>query len=203
MNALFGILFLFSTLFLLIDNPETFLPTLLDGSTRAATLCLSLVSSYALWLGLTRLWQDSGLSKKISCLLRPIAKRIFKTDDSQTLEAVCMNLSVNLLGISGAATPYGIQAARLLNESEHADYASSMFFVLNATSLQLIPTSVIGIRASLHSLSPADILFPTLLTTCFSTLLAALLTRILIPPKQTKKTACNLGFFTKTKGAGI
>ena len=203
MNVLFTVIFLFSNVFLLIYNPENFLPALLDGSSRAATLCLALVSSYALWLGLMQLWQDSGLSQKISKLLRPIARRIFKTDDSQTLETVCMNLSVNLLGISGAATPYGIQAARLLSESEHADYASSMFFVLNATSLQLIPTSVIGIRASLRSLSPADILLPTLLTTCFSTLFAALLSRVLIPPKTKQNRTLSTCYFQKSKGAGI
>ena len=203
MNALFSLIFIFSALYLLVFSPENFLPALLEGSSKAATLCISLIASYALWLGLMQLWQDSGLSKKFSRLLRPIARRIFHTDDEATLEAVCMNLSVNLLGISGAATPYAMKAVRLLHKQENADYASAMFFALNATSLQLIPTSVIGIRASLHSLSPADIFLPTLVTTCFSTLLAALLTRLLIPPKPHASAKQNACFFTKTRGAGI
>jgi spore maturation protein A len=164
------------------------------------------VATYSVWLGLMRLWQDSGLSKKIAKFFRPIARRLFKTDDEETLENLCMNLSVNFLGISGAATPYGIAAARLLDKSEHADYASAMFFVLNATSLQLIPTSIIGIRVALHSAAPTDIILPTLFTTAFSTLFGALLTYIFMGEK--KETTA---FFSrrkawgnkKSKGAGI
>jgi spore maturation protein A len=202
MNAIFTILFLCANAILLFTAPENFLSALLEGSTRAATLCFSLVSSYALWLGLTQLWQDSGLSKKISALLRPIARRIFKTDDKETLEAVCMNLSVNLLGISGAATPYGIRAAKLLNERENGEYASAMFFVFNATSLQLIPTSIIGIRVSLGATSPADILLPTLFSTVFSTALALALTFLFLSPKR-KSRVLKTAYLNKIKGAGI
>lgn len=202
MNVVFAILFILSNLLLLIFQPENFLSALLDGSSKAAALCLSLVATYAVWLGLMQLWQDSGLSKKISSLLRPIAKKIFKTDDKETLENVCMNLSVNLLGISGAATPYGIKAAALLNRSENSDYVGAMFFALNATSLQLIPTSVIGIRVALGSVAPTNIVLPTVFTTLFSTLLAVLLVRILIPPKQSYAPVSTWGF-RKRKGASI
>lgn len=206
MNVLFYIIFTLSCFILLILNPENFLPALLNGSSSAATLCLSLVATYAVWLGLMQLWEDSGLSKKIARLFRPLARRIFKTNDEPTLENICMNLSVNFLGISGAATPYGINAVSLLDKSEHAEYASAMFFILNATSIQLIPTSIIGIRVALHSVSPADIVLPTIFTTAFSTLLGVILCYLLIPYKRKKRpvSAVNKhGYFYKTTGAGM
>lgn len=206
MNVLFSILFTASCLLLLILNPENFLSALLNGGSSAATLCLSLVATYSVWLGLMQLWEDSGLSKKIARLFRPLARRIFKTDDKPTLENICMNLSVNFLGISGAATPYGITATRLLDKSEQPEYASAMFFILNATSIQLIPTSIIGIRVALHSSAPADILFPTLFTTAFSTLLGVVLCYLLIPYKRKKAVFSpqeKQGYFYKSKGVGI
>lgn len=184
MNAIFTVIFIICNATLLVLSPDDFLSSLLDGASKSATLCLSLVASYAVWLGLMKVWEDSGVTKATSRLLRPLAKRLFKTDDEETLSAVSMNLSVNLLGVSGAATPYGIKAARLLDRSDDAEYASSMLFVLNATSIQLIPTSVIGIRVALGSSAPLDILLPTLITTAFSTLFGVLLTRLLIPPKR-------------------
>lgn len=206
MNAIFAIIFVISTAILLVLSPENFLPALLGGATKAGTLCASLLGSYALWLGLMKLWEDSGVSRGVSRAMRPLARRLFKTDDPKTLDAVCMNLSVNLLGISGAATPYGIRAVGLLNESDESDYALSMFFVLNATSLQLIPTSIVGIRAALNSAAPADIILPTLLTTVFSTLLGAVAVRVFVPEKSAKRTENRpaKNFLShKKKGVGI
>ncbi|MBQ8323130.1 MAG: spore maturation protein A [Clostridia bacterium] len=202
MNTLFAIVFILSTAILLILSPDTFLSTLLAGASKSATLCLSLLATYAVWLGLMKVWEDCGISRGVSKGLKPLARRLFKTDDEETLNAVCMNLSVNLLGISGAATPYGIRAAQLLDRSDEAEYSSSMLFVLNATSIQLIPTSIIGVRVALGSAAPADILIPTLLTTVFSTVIGLILTRLLIPPKHGKKRARTEEVFFKKKGAG-
>ncbi|MBE7085112.1 MAG: hypothetical protein E7368_03560 [Clostridiales bacterium] len=187
MNILFSCVFLLSTVILLFISPENFLSALLDGASKSATLCLSLVATYSVWLGLMQVWEDSGVSRAVSKLLRPLAKKLFKTRDEETLDALSMNLSVNLLGISGAGTPYGIKAVQLLDKAPEAEYASSMLFVLNATSIQLIPTSIIGVRVALNSVSPMDIVIPTLLTTLFSTLIGMLLCRLLIPPKTKKK----------------
>ena len=202
MNTLFTVIFLVSTFFMLCCSPQTFLSALLDGAQKSATVCVSLLSSYVVWLGLMQVWEDSGLTGALSKRLKPLAKKIFKTDDNETLNAVCMNLSVNLLGISGAGTAYGIKAAKLLDRSPEAEYSSSLFFVLNATSIQLFPTSLIAMRISMQSATPNDVVLPILLTSLFSTLLGVLLTQIFI-----RKNACS-GFSFKpkkkeTRGAGV
>lgn len=207
MNTLFTVIFIITTVMLLFTSPETFLSTLLDGATRSATMCVSLLATYAVWLGLMKVWEDSGVARGVSRLLKPVASKILKTKDEKTLDAACMNLSVNLLGISGAATPYGIKAANLLDKTENAEYSSAIFFVLNATSLQLFPTSMIAVRVAMNSANPNDIILPTFLTTLFSTLLGVVLTRLFIHPKKRKNQAdeVSTSFFktAKTKGAGI
>ena len=197
MNILFAIIFSVCGACILLHSPDLFLSTLLDGGGKAASTCLALLSSYAVWMGLIRIWEDCGFAKKVAKLVKPLAKKLLLTDNEECLEAVSMNLSVNLLGISGAATPYGVRAANLLDKTEHAEYSSAMFFVLNATSLQLLPTSMVALRTSLQSVAPADIILPTLITTLFSTLLGVSLTILFLRPKK------SLSFYAKQQTQGV
>ena len=196
MNILFAVVFIVANAVILFLSPDTFLSTLIGATSKSASLCISLIATYSVWLGLMRVWEDSGVSNQVSKLLKPTAKRLFAVDDDKTLDVVCMNLSVNLLGISGAATPYGVKAAQLLDKSPNAEYASCMFFVVNATSLQLIPTSIIGVRTALGSANPSAVILPTLITTLFSTLLGVLLVKICIPRKDCSRFA---NAYTKRK----
>ena len=186
MNALFFTVFTICTLSLLVLSPENFLPAMLDGAGKAATLCVSLIATYAVWMGLMRLWEDSGVARGVSRVIKPIAKRLLKTDDEEALSAVSMNVSVNLLGISGAATPYGIKAAQLLDQTDNAEYSSAIFFILNATSLQILPSSLVAVRVAMQSANPTDIIFPTIIATVFSTALGVLLTTL----AYRKKNSC-------------
>ncbi len=206
MNAIFSIVFILTALIALAYAPDLFLSTVLDGASKSAVLCFSLIATYAVWLGLMNVWKDSGLTQLISKALKPLSRKIFKTNNKETLDCLSMNLSVNLLGISGAATPYGIRATKLLDKSDAPEYSSAMFFVVNATSIQLIPTSIIGVRVALGSVAPAAIVLPTFLCSLFSTLLAMTLVRVLIPPKPLvsplPKTE-NSPILNKRVGAGM
>ena len=211
MNILFALVFLLSTGALLYLDPDAFLETMLDGASKSASTCFALIAIYAVWLGLMRVWEDSGIAKGVSRFVKPLARRLLKTDNERALDVACMNFSVNLLGISGAATPYGIQAAKLLDKTPNAEYSSAMLFVLNATSLQIFPASMIAVRVAMHSAAPNDILLPSLFTTLFSTVIGVILTRLFIKPstlsqsprKKTSHTSKNIGEIIKTRGAGI
>lgn len=202
MNIIFCVLFIFSAALLLFRNPEAFLPTLLDGATDSAVLCVALLSSYAVWLGVMRLWEDSGVTRGVSKLLKPLSKRLFLTDDEETLGAIGMNLSANLLGVGGVATPYGIKAANLLDQSKYPEYSSAMLFVLNASSLQILPVTIVTLRTATGSASPANIILPTLLTTAFSTLLSVALTKLFVRPDGVKPRTKKSRLKLKTQGAG-
>ena len=155
---------------------------------------------------LMKLWEESGVARGISKLLKPLCRKLFKTEDEEALSAIGMNLSANLLGIGGAATPYGIRAATLLDKSKNARYSSSMLFVINATSLQLIPTSVVAFRIAAGSASAADIILPTMLATAFSSVLGVLLVKLFIPAGKRKEKKKSLAATrlkkAKTQGAG-
>ncbi len=206
MNTLFTLVFLSCCFFLLCRNPDGFLAAMLEGGGKAASTCFALIATYSVWMGLMRVWEDSGVARAVAKLVKPLAKRVLQTEDEEALKNASMNLSVNLLGISGAATPYGVAAASLLDRTDNAEYSSAMFFVLNATSLQILPASMVAVRAAMHSANPTDIILPTLLTTAFSTLVGVLLTGIFVRnnAKERKETpAFSYPNEIKTKGVGI
>jgi len=136
----------------------------LDGAKAAVELCLSLAGVMCLWTGVMEVMRRSGLSGKLARLLRPALSRLFPHSgkDGEAMEALSANVSANLLGLGNAATPYGIQAAkRLALQGPGGGVAGDdlcMLVVLNTASIQLIPATVAGLRASAGAASPFDIL---------------------------------------------
>ena len=177
MNFIFAIVFLICIALFLFFNPDGFLPALLSGGQKAATLSLSLLAAYCVWLGFFKVLEKSGLAAKLSRLFYPAARRLFKSDDREALSLACSNLSANLLGLPGAPTPLGVRATEKFCAAKNR-YAADMLFVLNATSLQLLPTTVIALRLSAGAASPADVILPTLLSTLLSSVLGALAVRL-------------------------
>ena len=177
MNAVFSLVFIASAALCLVLSPDAFLPALLKGGEKAVTLSVSLLAVYCVWLGFFKVLEASGLAQKLTKRLFPLSKRIFRSDDKDALFAATSNLTANLLGLPGAPTPLGIRATQKFCEAKN-DYAADMLFVLNATSLQLLPVTVIALRSSLGSAAPHDIILPTLIATLLSTLLGALLVRL-------------------------
>lgn len=176
MNIFWLIMMLASMLVLLIVNPSAMLSEMIGASTEALELCIELCAVYVVWLGFIELIDASGLSKKLAKLLRPLIKRIFKIDNEETEKLIALNISANMLGVGNAATPMGIRAMQALDDKTgKANFAMIMLVVINATSIQLLPTTVIGLRASAGSENPADIILPTLIVTVITTIMGILL----------------------------
>jgi len=165
-----------SILVLLITNPGAVLSEMIGASTEALELCIELCAVYAVWLGVLELVNVSGLGEKLAKLLRPLIKKIFKINNPEAERMIALNLSANMLGLGNASTPIGIKAMQTLDDkSGRANFAMIMLIVINATSIQLLPTTVIGLRTSAGSLNPADIIVPTLIATAITTITGILL----------------------------
>lgn len=179
MNFVFAFSFIISVSILLFINPNGVLSAMLSGGQKAFDLTLKLAVIYAVWLGVFEIMEKSGLSNLIAKKLKPLNKLLFgKTSDTSS-SYMSLNIAANMLGISGATTPMGIKAVNQL-EKENNTYAITVFFVINATSIQLIPTSVMSLRTSLGSLNPSDIILPTILATAISTLIGLILVKIFV-----------------------
>lgn len=174
MNVIFTVIFILSAITFCVTAPADFLPAMLDGGLNAAKCVLTLFCIYAVWMGLSAVAEDCRLTEKAARLLSPACRKLFKTDNKEAIKSIAMNVSCNLLGIGGAATPYGVKAVEALEKDKNT-FAQNLLFIINATSIQLIPTTVIALRAAAGSTAAHDITFPSLIATLISTLTGATL----------------------------
>ena len=165
---------------LAISNVELVMSSLLAGGSKAIELSLKLWGIYTLWLGILKIVEDTGLDKKLAKLLSPIIRLLFGKTDEYTQNQIAINITSNLFGMGNASLPSGMNAIAGLDKgSKYATSAMILVIILNSTSLQLIPTTIIGLRATAGSASPADIILPTLIATISSTLVGIILVKIL------------------------
>ena len=134
----------------------------LDGAAAAVELCLSMAGVMCLWSGVMSLMKACGLTDLLNRLFRPLLSRLLPNAcrDEATLAALSGNVSCNLLGLGNAATPLGIQASQRMAQGcgGIASDELCMLVVLNTASIQLLPTTVAGVRSALGAKSPFDIL---------------------------------------------
>lgn len=153
-----------SVLFAALNGELTMLTSAwTKGAMDAVSLCVSLCGTICLWSAVIELMRQSGLSEKLSNLLRPLLGRLYPTaaKDNEAMQALSQNVSANLLGLGNAATPAGIRAARRLQELSGQKSASNelcLLVVMNTASIQLLPTTVAALRTSLGAAAPFDIL---------------------------------------------
>jgi spore maturation protein SpmA/spore maturation protein SpmB len=153
---------------------------MIDSATGAVELALGLVGVMALFLGLMKIAEQGGLLRILARLIRPLMVRLFPDvpADHPAMGAMILNMSANMLGLGNAATPFGIKAMQELDRLNPCKGSATdsmvLFLAINTSSITLLPTGVIALRASAGSADPAGILPTTLFATVCSTLAAIL-----------------------------
>lgn len=179
-----------SCLMLIFNSPDEVLKSLTISSENSLTLLLKLLGIYAIWLGILEIVEKSGISIKLSNLLSPLTNWLFGKIDSKTKMFITMNISTNMLGLGNACTPMGINAMKELdkqNKTNRASHQMIMLMIINATSVQLLPTTVLSLRAAFGSVAPSNIIFPSLIATFASTLFGVLGVKLMIKLTKGKK----------------
>lgn len=166
-------------------NMEALSAAALSGCGEAVTLVISLTGMLCLWCGLMKIAQQCRLTEAVARLFRPLTRLLFPElpAGSPALQAICMNLSANLLGLGNAATPLGLAAMqelqKLNRQKDTASNAMVTFVVLNTASLQLIPTTCAVLRQQAGSAAPMEILPEVWLSSVASAAAALTLARLL------------------------
>jgi spore maturation protein A len=163
-------------------------------ASTAVTIAIGLIGIMTLWLGVMKVAEEAGLVQAIARGLRPVMTRLFPDVPANhpAMGAMILNISANMLGLANAATPLGLKAMEELNKlakkTGTATDAMVTFLVINTSSVQLIPATVIAIRASVGSANPTEIIVPMILATSAATIAgitaAKLLQRLPVYRKQ-------------------
>lgn len=159
----------------------------LDSSKEAVSLCVAMAGVTAMWVGIMRIAENSGLIAGIVRRMNPLLTYLFPEipQEHPVRQHISMNLIANFLGLGWAATPAGLQAMEALGELEEerretgngrravpkgvASNEMCTFLILNISSLQLIPVNIIAYRTQYGSVNPAAIVGPAIVATAVST----------------------------------
>ena len=157
----------------------------LNGAESAVTMCLTLLGVMCMWNGLIKIARESGITEKVSKLIKPLFKLIFKgiPADSKAAEYIIMNLSANLLGLGNAATPMGLSAMKEMKKIG-ARSQMAVFTVLNTASFQLIPSTMIAMRSAAGASNPSEILIPVWCSSVCSVVMAVMCAKIFSKNKK-------------------
>ena len=152
----------------------------------AVELSITFLGTICLWNGIMEIAKNTTLMAKITKMLKPLINFLFpdlKNNESAKQE-VSMNIVANIMGLGNAATPLGLKAMKTMQKDnkkkDTLSNAMMIFIVLNTASIQLIPTNVIAIRASLGSDNPTSIILPVWIATIIAAMVGIFFTKILI-----------------------
>ena len=149
-----------------------------DSAKMAFELALGMTGIMAFWLGLMRIAESSGLVKVIAKGLTPLMVRLFPEVPAEdpAMGEMILNISANMLGLTNAATPFGLRAMQSLQklntDPKVASNAMCLFLAINTSSVQLIPTTAIALLAANGAMNPTSVIVPALLATLVSTVVA-------------------------------
>jgi spore maturation protein SpmA len=164
---------------------EALSKAMVDSAAASVELAFGLVGVMTLFLGLMKVAEKGGLLTVIARLIRPLMARLFPEvpPEHPAMGAMILNLSANVLGLGNAATPFGIRAMQELNRLNPtpgtATDAMALFLAINTSSVTILPTGVIALRAAAGSADPAGILPTTLFATACSTATAIIAVKLL------------------------
>lgn len=177
-----------SLVLLVVVSPDSAFSIMISGASGAIALAVKLCAIYAIWLSVLDIMQKVGMNKALDKLFSPLTRKLFKGEDEKTRQYITLNFSANLLGMGSAATPLGIKAMEGMQDgSDRATDNMILFMVINATSIQLLPATIIGLRASYGSASASDIILPSLLATLVSTVCGVILAKAFSLPSKRKE----------------
>lgn len=188
---------------LFTGNVKEVVNSVTESAGSAFKLALGFTGVMALWLGLMKIAEESGLVNHFTTLLSPLMRRLFPSipDGHPAMAAMAMNIVANMFGLNNAATPLGIKAMKDLEQiNPHKGTATDemcMFLAINTSSVQLIPAGPIAFMAAGGSSDPTAIVLPALIATFVSTAVgitaARFLSRLRCFRTETEKGSMNHG----------
>jgi spore maturation protein A len=162
----FGILSVGIVFGLFSGKSDALTGAVISSSNGAIEICIGLAGVMIFWCGLMKVAEKSGMIEYLTKIARPFVRLIFPgiPSNHKANASIVMNVTANLFGLGNAATPLGIKAMEdlqtLNKKKDTASTNMSLFLVLNASALQIVPATIIALRAAAGSKEPACIMVP-------------------------------------------
>ena len=185
MNSIWVFMILISIIIGLANGKAPEMVTAIIDSTKSATEnSMNIIGMICFWAGLMKVAEETGIITKLSQFVNPLLKFLFPKlkENSEAKGFIALNMTANLLGLGNVATPLGLNAMKKMQEEnrekETLTNEMMMLIVINTASIQLIPTSIIALRASHQSENPVIVVVPILIASFVSVITAIVLVKL-------------------------
>lgn len=165
-------------------NLQELITSLMTSTQSALETVLDMLGMMCMWSGFMKIAEVSGIVKSLSNKITPLVHFLFPElpKNNEATGHIAMNMTANILGLGNVATPMGIKAMETLEKynvkKEKLSNSMMMFIILNTASIQLIPTSVIALRATYNSHNPADVVLPIIIASFGSVIAGVILVKL-------------------------
>lgn len=190
MNYLWGFMILIGVVYGAISgNLPNVTQAAINSAKEAVTLAITMTGVMAFWMGIMKIAENSGIMQSAVRGMRPVLKFLFPRipKEHPANHYIAVNMIANVLGLGWAATPAGLKAMQELSHLQEergqpkhiASREMCIFLIINISSLQLIPVSIVAYRSQYGSVDPAAVIGPGLAATCISTLAAVIFCKVM------------------------
>ncbi len=166
-------------------KPELINDVIIHDTGEAVMFAIGLTGIMSFWLGLMNIAKKSGLISSITKSMTPITRYLFPDvpPEHPAIGAMMMNMVANMFGAGNSATALGLKAMdelqKLNTDKKTVTNAMAMFLVINMSSVQIIPLTILKLRADAGSANPAEIIITSILATIVSTVVGVTACKIL------------------------
>ena len=165
MSIIWSVMIIIAIIFTFFNgSADTLIEHVTKASSNSIENIITLMGMLCFWTGIFNILKHTSLIEKMANLVKPITSLLFKKEevDDEIMQDVALNVTSNAIGVGNAATVFGINATKKMQaknkNKEKPNDSMTAFILLNTASIQIIPTTIISLRAMYGSGNPGEII---------------------------------------------
>ena len=186
MSVIWSVMIIISILFSIIKgNSDVLIDYITKASVSSIENIITLAGMLCFWTGIFNILKNTPLIDKLAGVIKPLVGKLLKSDevDDEIMQDVALNVTSNAIGVGNAATVFGISATKKMqiknNNKDKPNDSMTTFILLNTASIQIIPTTIISLRAMYGSESPGSIILAVWIVTILALIAGILAVKLL------------------------
>lgn len=186
MSVIWSVMIIISILFSIIKgNSDVLIDYITKASVSSIENIITLAGMLCFWTGIFNILKNTPLIDKLAGVIKPLVGKLLKSDevDDEIMQDVALNVTSNAIGVGNAATVFGISATKKMQiknkNKDKPNDSMTTFILLNTASIQIIPTTIISLRAMYGSESPGSIILAVWIVTILALIAGILAVKLL------------------------
>lgn len=172
MSIIWSVMIMFSIVFTFFNGKaDALIELVTKASANSIENIITLAGMLCFWTGIFNILKHTSVVDRLANAVRPVLGKLFNKEevDDEIMQDVALNVTSNAMGVGNAATVFSINAINKMQKKnknkEKPNDSMTTFILLNTASIQIIPTTIISLRAMYGSQNPGEIILAVWIVT--------------------------------------